>query len=114
MTQPDPSAELDALQTLLANLRSEAAQEALKPTGFPFQLPDGTIAFDKAQSIEAIFREISEAGKMNVDEFICFRLLRTRFQHECELLLLHIMARQGIYSLPDDQLAATQAGDEAT
>jgi hypothetical protein len=103
MTQPDPSTELDALQTLLAGLQSEAAQESLKPTGFPFQLPDGTIAFNTAKSMEVIFREIFEAGKMNVDEFVCFRLLRTRFQHECELLLLHIMARQGIYHLPDDQ-----------
>ena len=113
MTKPySPPDHAAAFQTLLDSLLSEAAQAALRPTGFPFQLPDGTIAFDEAQSMEAIFLEIYEAGRMNEEEYTCFRMLRTRFQHECELLLLVAMARQGIYYLPDDKLAAGQAGDE--
>jgi hypothetical protein len=52
--------------------------------------------------MEAIFQAIFEAGRMTEEEYTCFRMLRTRFQHECELLLLCAMARQGIYYLPDD------------
>jgi hypothetical protein len=102
MVHYDEPWESPGLQQLIDSLFTPAAQKALQSTGFPFKLPDGSISFDDADTMEAIFEEIFRVGEMTNTEYACFRLLRVRFRHECELLLLHIMARQGVYFLPDD------------
>jgi hypothetical protein len=102
MSHPDKPWQSPYLQQLIDSLFTPDAQEARQPTGFPFKLPNGTIRFEEALSVEAIFATLFELGQMTEQEHACFQMLRIRFRHECELLLLHLMARQGIYCLPDD------------